>query len=204
MKSFYGQTAQQQDAQCAYYWGNLEAQANKQQRLQNCWEQYLDGKVPSPLFIDRPRRTADALDWAYKPVFDSGDYTRRQWLEAPGWETGCFCEHSVIVFPRIQYDGAGNALDVLGLTLYDLDGRRFGDGEDWIELDRRGRLIIEGELPEPARPLDVPLKTFLNGLDYVIAHNGRTPQEVAASRRRVQERVQQFRDERIKKEFTKQ
>ncbi len=181
------------------YWDNLEADAGKRRCLQSCWEMYLDGKVESPLFIDSPRRTLDAIDWAYSPVFESGDYSRREWLEVPGWETGCFCEHSVIVFPRIQYDGAGNALDVLGLTLYDLDGRRFGDGEDWIELDRRGRLIIAGELPEPARPLEVPLKTFLKGLDFMISHGGRTPQEVAATRRRVWERTQQFRNERNQK-----
>lgn len=182
------------------YWGNLTAQADKRRRLQKCWEMYLNGEVESPLFIDSPRRTADALDWAYRPIFERGDDTRRQWLEAPGWETGCYCEHVVIVFPRIQFDEAGNALDVSGLTLYDLEERPFGEsGADSVELDRRGNLIIEGELPEPARPLDVPLKTFLKGLDFMISHGGRTPQEVAATRRRVWERTQQFRNERNKK-----
>ena len=203
MKSYYGQTAQQQEAQCAFYWGNLTAQADKQRRLQKCWEMYLNGEVESPLFIDSQRRALDAIDWAYKPVFESGDYTRRDWLNDPDWETGCFCDHSVIVFPRFQRDGAGNVVDVKGATLYDLDGRKFGDGEDWIELDRRGRLIIDGDLPEPARPLDVPLKTFLKGLDFMLSHNGRTPQEVAATRRRVQERARQFREDRIRKELNK-
>ena len=205
MKSFYGQTAQQQDAQCAFYWDNLEAEADKRRRLQSCWEQYIDGKVPSPLFIDSPRRTLDALDWAYRPIFERGDDTRRRWLASPGWETGCVAEHAIIAFPRIQFDEAGNAVDVLGFTAYDLDERPFGEsGADSIELDRRGNLIIEGELPDPARPLSVPLKSFLKGLDFVIAHNGRTPQEVAATRRRVRERAQQFREERIRKELNKQ
>lgn len=203
MKSFFGQTDRQQDELIALYWGNLEAEADKRRRLQFCWEQYLSGAVQSPLFIDSPRRTLDALRWAYNPIFESGDYTRRDWLEVPGWETGVFCEHVVILFPILQYDEAGNTLDVLGLTLYDLDGRRFGDGEDWIELDRRGRLIIEGELPEPARPLDVPLKEFLSGLDFMIAHNGRSKAEIEQTRRRVRERQQQFRNERIQKNFKK-
>lgn len=205
MKSFYGQTAQQQDAQCAFYWGNLEAEADRRRRLKSCWEMYLDGKVESPLFVDVPRRTLDAIDWAYRPIFERGDDTRRQWLEAPGWETGVFCEHRVIIFPRIEFDASGRAVDVAGCTLYDLDGRTFGDdNRESVELDRRGRLIIEGELPDPARPLNVPLKSFLKGLDYLIAHNGRTPQEVAATRRRVKERAQQFREERIRKELNKQ
>ncbi len=98
MKSFYGQTDRQQDVETARYWSNLEAEADKRRRLLKCWKQYLDGKVPSPLFIDRPRRTQAAIDWAYRPVFDSGDYTRREWLIEPGWETGLFAEHFVIVF----------------------------------------------------------------------------------------------------------
>lgn len=203
MKSFFGQTDQQQDAEIAFYWGNLEAEADKRRRLQFCWEQYLSGAVQSPLFIDSPRRTLDALRWAYNPIFESGDYTRREWLEVPGWETGVFCDHVVIVFPRIEIDANGKAVDVLGLTLYDLDGRPFGDGEDWIELDRRGNLILEGELPEPARPLDVSLHHFLSGLDFMIAHNGRSKAEIEQTRRRVRELQQQFRNERIQKELNR-
>lgn len=204
MKSFYGQTYKQQDAEIARHWDNLTAQADKQRRLQKCWEQYINGEVPSPLFVDRPRQTQAAIAWAYRPVFERGDDTRRQWLEAPGWETGVFAEHRVIVFPRIQYDEAGNTLDVAGLTLFDLDERGFGEsGADSVELDRRGNLIIEGDLPDPARPLNVPLLHFLEGLDYLIAHNGKTPQEVAATRRRVKERAQQFRAERLQKEMNK-
>ena len=196
MKSFFGQTSQQQDAESAFYWRNLEAVANKLQCLQKCWELYLNGEVESPLFIDSPRRTLDALDWAYKPVFDSGDYTWRQWLEEPGWKTGIFAEHSVLLFPLLQFDVSGNAIDVWGFTAYDLDGRQFGNGGDSIELDRRGNLIIEGELPPPARPMDIPLKDFLRGLDYMIAHGGRTKEEVEQTRHRVQERMQQFRNAR--------
>ena len=205
MKSFYGQTNRQQDAEIARHWDNLEAEADKRRRLRQCWEKYINGEVPSPLFVDRPRQTQAAIDWAYRPVFERGEDTRRQWLEAPGWETGVFAEHRVIVFPRIQFDEAGNALDVAGLTLYDLDERGFGEsGADSVELDRRGNLIIEGELPEPARPLNVPLLDFLKGLDFMLSHGGRTPQEVAATRRRVKERAQQFREERIRKELNKQ
>ncbi len=197
MKSFFGQTDQQQDAEIALYWGSLEAEANKRQRLQSCWELYLSGAVQSPLFVDSQRRTQAAIDWAYTPVFQSGDYSRREWLEVPGWETGVFAEHFVIIFPQIDFDATGNAVDVLALTLYDLDERPFGDcSADSIELDRSGNLIIEGELPDPARPLDVSLNYFLKGLDYMIAHNGRSQAEVEQTRRRVRERQQHFRNER--------
>lgn len=203
MKSFFGQTDKQQDDEIARYWGNLEAEADKRRRLQKCWEMYLNGEVPSPLFIDRPRRTADALRWAYAPVFESGDYTRREWLSEPGWETGLLAEHCIILFPRIQYDEAGNAVDVLGFSCYDLDERRFGDGGDSVELDRHGNLIIEGDLPEPARPLNVPLLHFLEGLSYMLSHGGRSKDEVEQTRRRVAERARQFREERLKKELNK-
>lgn len=198
MKSFFGQSERQQDAEVALYWNNLEAEANRRHRLRFCWNQYINGTVQSPLFIDKIRRSQVALDWAYKPIFESGDYTRLQWLYIPGWETGVFCEHFVIVFPRIKYNSNGAAVDVLGLTLYDLDERLFGvAGLESVELDRNGKLILEGALPEAARPMNIPLKRFLIGLDYMIAHNGRSKAEVEQTRRRVAQLSQQFRNERM-------
>lgn len=198
MKTIIGQTKQQQDAEIALYWDNLEKEASRRQRLQLCWSLYISGAVQSPLFIDKPRRIQRALDWAYRAVFESCDYIRRQWLDIPGWETGVFAEHFVIVFPRIQLDANRIAVDVLGLTLYDLDGRPFGEeGLESVELDRNGNLILEGALPEAARPMDVPLKRFLIGLDYMIAHNGRSKAEMEQFRRRAAQLSQQFRNERM-------
>ena len=172
------------------YWENLERAEAERQYL----SRFMDGR----LYIDAPpdylltrfdnphRRTDLARSWACEPgiICNNAEYQKRlYWLQSEIWETGVFHGFRVIIFFKFEND------ELAGMTLYRLDGRRFGEyfaeGEASIELDVEGNQnIILAPLPGA---LEIDPAEFWSEFDYQHAHGGRSRQQVEAAKRKRQQ-----------------
>lgn len=174
----------------APYWSNAEERKAEQRYL----SQYQDGRLyinaPNGYMLtrfDNPYRRDDlAQAWAAEPGFtrNSLECKRRlYWLQTERWETGVYHHYRVIVFLNYE-DG-----ELTGMTLYRLDGKRFGEffakGEESIELDAEGNQIeIVDALPGA---LDVDKEAFWRGFDYQHAHGGLSKEQAEAARQKRQQ-----------------